>query len=80
MIDFDNVKMSKSEGNLLLIRDLLKEIRPEVIRMAFLTTHYRKPINWNDALISDSRRSLIACMVRSDNWGRSHQQSPQKKF
>jgi len=58
MIDFDNVTMSKSEGNLLLIRDLLKEIRPEVIRMAFLTTHYRKPINWNDALISDSEKKL----------------------
>ena len=58
MIDFDNVKMSKSEGNLLLIRDLLKEIRPEVIRMAFLTTHYRKPINWNDALINDSEKKL----------------------
>jgi cysteinyl-tRNA synthetase len=58
MIDFDNVKMSKSEGNLLLIRDLLQEIRPEVIRMAFLSTHYRKPINWNDALINDSEKKL----------------------
>ena len=58
MIDFDNVKMSKSEGNLLLIRDLLKEIGTEVIRMAFLTTHYRKPINWNDALITDSEKKL----------------------
>ena len=26
--------------------------------MAFLTTHYRKPINWNDALISDSEKKL----------------------
>jgi cysteinyl-tRNA synthetase len=50
--------MSKSEGNLLLIRDLLQEIRPEVIRMAFLSTHYRKPINWNDALINDSEKKL----------------------
>ena len=58
MIDFDNVKMSKSEGNLLLIRDLLQKVRPEVIRIAFLTTHYRKPINWNDALISDSEKKL----------------------
>ena len=58
MIDFDNVKMSKSEGNLLLIRDLLQEVRPEVIRIAFLTTHYRKPINWNEALISDSEKKL----------------------
>jgi len=29
-----------------------------VIRIAFLTTHYRKPINWNDALISDSEKKL----------------------
>lgn len=58
MIDFDNVKMSKSEGNLLLIRDLVNEVKPEVIRMAFLTTHYRKPINWNDALIKDSEKKL----------------------
>jgi cysteinyl-tRNA synthetase len=26
--------------------------------MAFLTTHYRKPINWNDALIEDSEKKL----------------------
>ena len=58
MIDFDNVKMSKSEGNLLLIRDLVNEVKSEVIRMAFLTTHYRKPINWNDALIKDSEKKL----------------------
>ena len=58
MIDFNNTKMSKSEGNLLLIRDLLKEIPGEVVRMALISTHYRKPINWSNDLIKDSKKKL----------------------
>ena len=58
MIDFKNIKMSKSEGNLLLIRDLLKLTSGEVIRMALISSHYRKPINWTDDLIIDSRKKL----------------------
>ncbi len=58
MIDFKNTKMSKSEGNLLLIRDLLNDTPGEVIRMALISTHYRKPINWSEALVEDSKRKL----------------------
>ena len=58
MIDFNDTKMSKSEGNLLLIRDLLKEIPGEVVRMALISTHYRKPINWSNDLIKDSKKKL----------------------
>ena len=57
-IDFNDTKMSKSEGNLLLIRDLLKEIPGEVVRMALISTHYRKPINWSNDLIKDSKKKL----------------------
>ena len=80
MIDFDNVKMSKSEGNLLLIRDLLNEIRPEVIRMAFLTTHYRKPINWNDALISDSGKKLDRLYGSIRQLGKISPGEPRRSF
>ena len=58
MVDFKNTKMSKSEGNLLLIRDLLSITSGEVIRMALLSSHYRKPINWTDDLLIDSRKKL----------------------
>ena len=58
MIDFNNTKMSKSEGNLLLIKDLLEEIPGEVVRMALISTHYRKPINWSNDLIKDSKKKL----------------------
>ena len=58
MIDFNNTKMSKSEGNLLLIKDLLEDIPGEVVRMALISTHYRKPINWSNDLIKDSKKKL----------------------
>ena len=58
MIDFNDTKMSKSEGNLLLIKDLLEEIPGEVVRMALISAHYRKPINWSNDLINDSKKKL----------------------
>ena len=58
MIDFNDTKMSKSEGNLLLIKDLLEEIPGEVVRMALISTHYRKPINWSNDLVKDSKKKL----------------------
>ena len=58
MIDFNDTKMSKSEGNLLLIKDLLEDIPGEVVRMALISAHYRKPINWSNDLIKDSKKKL----------------------
>ncbi len=39
------VKMSKSLGNFITIKDALKEYRPEVIRAFVLTSHYSNPVN-----------------------------------
>ena len=52
-------KMSKSLGNFLTVHDLLADgIKGEVIRFVFLTTHYRKPLNWTKKLLSDAKKSL----------------------
>ncbi|MFN7038318.1 MAG: cysteine--tRNA ligase [Alphaproteobacteria bacterium] len=52
-------KMSKSLGNFITVDDLLnKNIKGEVIRYLLLSTHYRKPLDFNDKLISDSKKSL----------------------
>ena len=50
-------KMSKSTGNFTTVRELLdKGIDGEVIRLALLTSHYRKPLDWTDKLLSDSKK------------------------
>ena len=51
-------KMSKSLGNVVLVRDLLKEWSGEVIRWALLSAHYRQPLEWTDALLTQSKRQL----------------------
>ncbi|MCC5868516.1 MAG: cysteine--tRNA ligase [Gammaproteobacteria bacterium] len=57
-LNVDAEKMSKSLGNVLLLRDLLNEAPGEVIRLALLSARYREPLDWNDALLADSRRKL----------------------
>ena len=52
-------KMSKSLGNVLLVRDLLQRAPGEAIRLALLSTHYRQPLDWNDRRMDSSRRTLL---------------------
>src|SRR6056297_2797440 len=47
MLQVEGKKMSKSLGNFFTVRDLLDQGIPgEVIRFVFLSTHYRKPMDW----------------------------------
>src|SRR5215469_6643023 len=43
MVELDGVKMSKSLGNLILVRDLLPEYSPDAIRILLLNHFYREP-------------------------------------
>ena len=51
-------KMSKSLGNVVLVKDLLEKWPGEVIRWALLSAHYRQPLEWTDALLEQSKRQL----------------------
>ncbi len=44
----DGVKMSKSLGNFVTLRDLLKKHRPEALRFFVLSGNYRSPIDFSD--------------------------------
>jgi cysteinyl-tRNA synthetase len=51
-------KMSKSLGNFVTIRDLLRDWPGEVIRLTMLKTHYRQPIDWTVKGLQESERVL----------------------
>jgi cysteinyl-tRNA synthetase len=52
-------KMSKSLGNFITVRELLDSgVEGRLLRYLFLTTHYRKPLDYNYKLLEESR-SLI---------------------
>jgi len=51
-------KMSKSLGNFFTVRDVLKDYDGEVIRLAFLSTHYRQPLDWTDETPKAAKATL----------------------
>jgi len=57
-VTVDGQKMSKSLGNVLLVRDLLEQAPGEAIRLALLSTHYRQPLDWNEQRLDAARRTL----------------------
>ena len=58
LVQMDKTKMSKSLGNVLLVKDLVKKVPGEVIRFSLLSTHYRQPLIWNQRLIDQSNTVL----------------------
>jgi cysteinyl-tRNA synthetase len=57
-VNIEKEKMSKSIGNILLIKDFFKQYHPEVLRLFFLSTHYRNPIDYSKKAIEDTNNAL----------------------
>jgi len=51
-------KMSKSLGNTLTIKDLVRRHDPEALRLYLLGTHYRHPLEFGDERIVEAGRAL----------------------
>ncbi|MEO7251515.1 MAG: cysteine--tRNA ligase, partial [Arenimonas sp.] len=58
MLNLGGSKMSKSVGNVSLLHELLAAHPPEALRYALLSAQYRQPLDWSDALIEQSVRTL----------------------
>jgi cysteinyl-tRNA synthetase len=51
-------KMSKSLGNTLEIREIVRRHDPEALRLYLLGTHYRHPVDYADERIDEAARAL----------------------
>lgn len=51
-------KMSKSLGNFFTVREILARYRPEEVRYFILSSHYRSPLNYDDAHLDNARAAL----------------------
>jgi L-cysteine:1D-myo-inositol 2-amino-2-deoxy-alpha-D-glucopyranoside ligase len=63
MLHSDDAKMSKSLGNLVLVRDLLRTYSGDAIRLYLSSTHYRSEIHYDEADLERSARS--AALLRA---------------
>lgn len=57
-VTFERRKMSKSQGNILTVNELLKHHKGEVLRYQLLSAHYRQPLDWSDQGLERSLRTL----------------------
>ncbi|MCQ2506137.1 MAG: cysteine--tRNA ligase [Lachnospiraceae bacterium] len=57
-VTIDNIKMSKSLGNFLNVRDILKEYTGPELRFFILNVHYRSPINFSREIMESAKNGL----------------------
>jgi len=57
-VQINKEKMSKSLGNFITIRDVLKSHSPKSVRLFLLSTHYRSPIDFSDGHLKQAKASL----------------------
>lgn len=57
-ITINDEKMSKSTGNSVWVHDLIKDMDARSIRFFLLNAHYRNPINFSSALLSNAQNAL----------------------
>ena len=58
-VTVESEKMSKSLGNFITIRDMLKEYHPEVLRLFLLSKHYRSPLDFSGKEVLNFQSGLI---------------------
>lgn len=58
MVQVEGRKMAKSVGNVMLVRDLLEEHNPEVLRFVLLSAHYRQPLDWTADGVVQAKTTL----------------------
>ncbi|WP_027359820.1 cysteine--tRNA ligase [Desulforegula conservatrix] len=71
-VNINSEKMSKSLGNFLMIKDVLKSCHPEALRVFLLSSHYRNPVDYTHQYIEESESGLekiYALLLRIEESG-----------
>jgi cysteinyl-tRNA synthetase len=58
LVNMGKEKMSKSLGNTLAIRELVRRHDPQALRLYLLGIHYRNPLEWSESRAEESARAL----------------------
>jgi cysteinyl-tRNA synthetase len=59
LLTVNGEKMSKSIGNIINVKDLLKNWDPEIIRFFFAQAHYRSPPDFSEKALKNAKKGLI---------------------
>ena len=59
LLTVEGEKMSKSIGNIVNIKDLIKKWDPEIIRLFFASAHYRNPPDFSETALKNTQKGLV---------------------
>jgi len=77
-VRINDEKMSKSLGNFFIVREVLKTLRdPEVMRFFLFSSHYRGPINYSEAQLTQADETLLGLYRALDGVDSGRQPAPQ---
>lgn len=70
MVKLEGVKMSKSLGNIISVRDFIDRYGPNLLRYFVLSTHYRKQLEYNEQMLEKAAENwrlveLAAAVVKN---------------
>ncbi len=57
-VNINKEKMSKSLGNILTLKEIFRDWHPEVLRLFFLSHHYRSPVDYSPESLSEAKSGL----------------------
>lgn len=65
-----NEKMSKSLNNFVLLHEALEQVKPNVLRMLVLQTHYRSPLVFGEKRLTEAEAALnrIETAINNIDW------------
>ena len=66
MININNEKMSKSKNNFFTVREISEEYDLEVLRFFLLSAHYRKPLNFTEENMQQTKNGLDRIYIGRD--------------
>lgn len=68
-ITVNEEKMSKSLGNFFMVIDILEHYDPETLRFFIVSTHYRSPLDFSDARLTEAQKSLARLRQAKETLG-----------
>jgi cysteinyl-tRNA synthetase len=72
-VTLNKEKMSKSVGNIITISESVKKYTGQVVRLALLSAHYTQPIDWNDDLLNNQKKTI-------DKWYNLYEEANNEKI
>lgn len=66
-VNIDNEKMSKSLGNVVNVREILKKTNAQAVRYLMLAAHYRSPLNFSEETVRQAEKSVERIAICRDN-------------